>query len=240
MNGMIIYLITNLVNGKQYVGQTIRTIEDRWGNHLCKNSGCTAMRRAIEKYGKESFEIHEIDSAKTQSELDSKERFWIRELNTLSPNGYNLTSGGDHVTFTDETKDKLRAANIGRKHSKETRSRLSSILRTQWARGERKGHPISDKNKCLLANYVREHGSWNKGLPKELNPLTGKPKSQTTKDKISKSLSKPILCVETNTVFDSAQNATKELGIQFSNISRCLHGRSHTAGGYHWRWVNAV
>lgn len=237
---MIIYLITNLINGKQYVGQTIHTVQERWANHLCRKSGCTSLRRAIEKYGKDSFEIHPIDDAETQAELDEKERFWIKELNTLAPKGYNLTSGGDHVIFTEEVKNKIRLANTGRKCSEESKAKISEALRGQWARGERKGHAISDDRRYELAKYVKEHGSWNKGLPKELNHLTGKPKSQATKDKISKSLRKPILCVELDKTYDSAQSASKELGIQFSNISRCLHGRSHTAGGYHWRWIDGV
>lgn len=81
--------------------------------------------------------------------------------------------------------------------------------------------------------------AWNKGLPKELQPQYGKTKSKEQREKIAKTLSKPIICVETNTCYESAQIASKELGIQFSNISRCLHGRSHTAGGYHWRWYRA-
>lgn len=80
--------------------------------------------------------------------------------------------------------------------------------------------------------------AWNKGLPKELQPQYGKPKSKEQREKIAKTLSKPIICVETNTCYESTQIASKTLGIQFSNISRCLHGRSHTAGGYHWRWVS--
>ena len=234
---MIIYCVTNLVNGKQYVGQTIHTVQERWANHLCKNSGCVALKSAIRKYGKDNFEVRTIDEAKTQTELDDKERFWIKELDTLSPNGYNLTSGGDHVTFTEEVKNKIRVAITGKKHAEETKARISEAVREQWEQGVRKGHPIAEKNRHVLAEYVKEHGAWNKDLPKELNPLTGKPKSKETKDKISKALSKPILCVELNRVFESAQDASKELNIQFSNISRCLHGRGHTAGGYHWRWV---
>ena len=79
--------------------------------------------------------------------------------------------------------------------------------------------------------------AWNKGLPKELQPHYGKAQPIEVREKIAKTLSKAIVCVETNIVYDSAQQASKELGVQFSNISRCLHGGSHTAGGYHWRWA---
>lgn len=78
---------------------------------------------------------------------------------------------------------------------------------------------------------------WNTGLPKEQQPAYGHSPSQETRERIAKKLSKPVYCVELDKVFDSAQQASKELGIQFSNISRCLHGRGHTAGGYHWGWA---
>jgi hypothetical protein len=80
--------------------------------------------------------------------------------------------------------------------------------------------------------------AWNKGLPKECQPQYGKTKPKEVREKIAESLSKPIVCVETDVIFSSAQLASKMLQIQFSNISRCLHGRGHTAGGYHWRWLN--
>ena len=80
--------------------------------------------------------------------------------------------------------------------------------------------------------------AWNKGLPKELQPRYGKTRSVEEREKIAKTLSKPVFCVELNSIFGSAQEASKVLSIHFSNISRCLHGRGHTAGGFHWRWCN--
>lgn len=80
--------------------------------------------------------------------------------------------------------------------------------------------------------------AWNKGLPKECQPHYGKPMPKEQREKIAKTLSKPVECVELNMVFDSSQIASKILNIHFANISRCLHGRCHTAGGYHWRWIN--
>ena len=53
-----IYKITNLVNGKSYVGQTIRTIEERWKQHIKDSKGNKDdfyLHRAIRKYGKENF-----------------------------------------------------------------------------------------------------------------------------------------------------------------------------------------
>lgn len=70
---MIIYKITNKINGKLYVGQTIRPLKRRIWNHLCKTG--TAISSALRKYGIENFVIEEIDRAETKEELNKKEQY---------------------------------------------------------------------------------------------------------------------------------------------------------------------
>lgn len=91
---MIIYRVTNMVNGKQYIGQTTRTLEQRWKEHCSNGSKCTYLHNAIVKYGKENFKVEQIDIALDQEELDYKERQYINIYHTLVPNGYNLDTGG--------------------------------------------------------------------------------------------------------------------------------------------------
>ena len=83
-----------MVNGKQYVGQTTRTLEQRWKEHCRKSSQCTYLHYAIKKYGKENFKVEQIDIALDKEELDYKEQQHIKCYNTLAPNGYNLNTGG--------------------------------------------------------------------------------------------------------------------------------------------------
>ena len=85
-----------MVNGKQYVGQTSRTLEQRWREQCANNSQCTYLHNAISKYGKENFKVEQIDTALDQEELDYKEQRYIKYYNTLAPNGYNLESGGTY------------------------------------------------------------------------------------------------------------------------------------------------
>lgn len=92
---MKIYCIRNSVNGKCYIGQCTRSVELRWKEHKLLNGKCRAIENAIRKYGADVFSIEEIASAESQSELDTLERFWIAKLNTVSPNGYNLSGGGN-------------------------------------------------------------------------------------------------------------------------------------------------
>lgn len=89
---MEIYLITNLINNKQYVGQTVYTKEKRWSSHL---KGTLCVDKAIQKYGAENFKLETIEDVDTEESLDERERYWISELNTLVPNGYNIIPGGN-------------------------------------------------------------------------------------------------------------------------------------------------
>ena len=93
-----IYKITNKINGKIYVGQSI-DIEERWKQHEYKafntnsNAYNSAIHQAFRKYGVENFEYQVIELCSVE-ELDEKEIYWIDKLDTLSPNGYNILPGG--------------------------------------------------------------------------------------------------------------------------------------------------
>ena len=104
---MIIYKITNTVNGKIYIGQTKWKLEKRFRYHTYNCSGCVALRNALYKYGVENFTIEEIDCAESQSELDEKETYWIKHYNCIVPNGYNLKNGGSTPTYSEESKIRM-------------------------------------------------------------------------------------------------------------------------------------
>lgn len=92
-----IYKVTNKINGKIYIGQTIQSVKDRWYRH-CGKSGIskaelnTHFKRAILKYGKENFTIETIEMCDS-TELNDKEKFYISYYNSYI-NGYNSTIGG--------------------------------------------------------------------------------------------------------------------------------------------------
>lgn len=90
---MFIYKISNSINNKVYIGQTIRPIEKRFKRHINDAINYvldTHFARAIRKYGKENFYIEEIDRANDQEELNLKEQYWIRYYDSVN-NGYNET-----------------------------------------------------------------------------------------------------------------------------------------------------
>lgn len=128
-----IYLITNKHNGRRYVGQTTQTIAKRWMGH------CTDSNRyfnypivnALNKYGPDSFIVQElarVESADVFPWLNFLEPLYIKTYDTIKPNGYNLSPGGNHAPRHPDTRAKLSAAHKGRKYpspSAETRMKLS-------------------------------------------------------------------------------------------------------------------
>lgn len=104
-----------MVNGKQYVGQTTRTLEQRWREHCYQNQ--SVIDKVIKRYGKDNFTIELIDTAETLNELNSKEIYWIKYYKSKLPNGYNVADGGSGIPVpkTDSWKRKIGNANRGNK-----------------------------------------------------------------------------------------------------------------------------
>ena len=141
----VIYCLTNLINGKKYVGQTTRTIEERFREHAKTDS---FIGKAIRKYGRKNFKIEELEKCYSEEELNAAEIKWIKELDCKAPNGYNLTGGGAGVV-------NLLKVIIERRAKKMT---------------GRKGHPSFWKGKKMPAEScekmsVAKKGKapWNKG-----------------------------------------------------------------------------
>lgn len=98
-----IYVITNEINKKVYVGKTLKTIDKRWKQHCRdykKNRNCKRpLYSAMRKYGIENFSIREIEEC--DSDIASeRESFWINKFNSFK-NGYNATKGGDGKPYID-------------------------------------------------------------------------------------------------------------------------------------------
>lgn len=94
---MILYISTNTKNGKRYVGMTSGLLSKRIKDHkyMAGNGSNTAFHCAIRKYGIDSFVFEHIASSMTRPAMESAEKSLIVQENTRTPNGYNLTSGGD-------------------------------------------------------------------------------------------------------------------------------------------------
>jgi hypothetical protein len=125
---MYIYKITNKVNGKVYIGQSIRPIEQRFQRHIndaVNNILDTHFARAIRKYGKENFYIELVETCDNQTELNLREQYWIRKYDSIN-NGYNETDatskcgGNTYMSKTEsemkEISEKISKTKLGSKN----------------------------------------------------------------------------------------------------------------------------
>ena len=119
-----IYKITNKLNGKVYIGQSIN-IEKRWNQHINAKDNFV-IHNAIKKYGEENFKFEVLLECPAEM-LDVWERDMIALYDCISPNGYNLTEGGGRCKCSEETKKKMSEAHKGMHHSEETRLKMSNI-----------------------------------------------------------------------------------------------------------------
>jgi len=132
---MVIYKITNTINGKVYIGKTKNQVQRRWQNHvrLAKNGSTVALHLAIRKYGATNFSFEEIISVLNENDLDYFEIHFIKEFNSCLLNGghgYNMTFGGDGLSagfkHSQTTKDKMSSSRLGKKKSQAHKDALSA------------------------------------------------------------------------------------------------------------------
>lgn len=193
---MIIYKITNVLDNKVYIGQTIRTLKIRWNSHCCKSSTTTHIARAIKKHGKENFIIEQIDSASTIEELNEKEIYWINKYNSMDQSvGYNLRSGGENFIVSDVTRTRISKANLGKKKgplSDEHKSKISAFFKGRKNPGykKRSGYkrksPTPEQIEKMRERYTgRIHSEETKKKMSEVKK--GKVRSEEHKKNLSKS-----------------------------------------------------
>jgi group I intron endonuclease len=154
-----IYIVTNNLNDKQYVGQTT-VARNKIGHGLI-------ITEAYKKYGKDNFNYLPICSGiSNRTTLNYIERFWIKVMDTQYPNGYNIEEGGSTKGIvSDTTRQKLRVANLGKKLSVETKEKIA-LANT--------GRYPSEETKVKLKT----------ARSKQIPPMLGKITSEETKEKI--------------------------------------------------------
>lgn len=192
-----VYVLQNKLNGKVYVGQTVKKVAYRIADH---KKSLRPIGRAIRKYGFENFTCHENEVP--EPFLDNLEANLICLYDSLCPNGYNFESGGNLLKHHhSSSKEKMSASRKGKKQSQETRLKRSESMKGMphpWAKGKtnqgiqaaRKawiGMHHTNESKAIMSVLKKGKPAWNKGisLPPEKHPMFGKHHTEATKKKIS-------------------------------------------------------
>lgn len=212
---MLIYKVTNKINGKEYVGQTTQSLKERKRKHISKalNKGdIFYFHHALRKYGPENFSWEIIhDNIDNIDELNEFEIYYICYYNSFEK-GYNLTLGGK--------------SNAGFRHSEEAKKRISETLKG-------KHHSEETKRKISVANtgkapwLGKHHSKETRRKMSEINK--GKRLSKETRKRISESCkgrfagkNSPVakaVIINTN-YFDTMNEAAKAMNVTRLTIYR--------------------
>lgn len=214
---MIVYLITNRVNGKRYVGKTKRSLEQRWREHVTHSHGGSeemALYQAIRKHGAESFELSVLEECDDEDALDEAERKWIRELGTFRRE-YNMTEGGDGLK--------------GYRHTEATKRRMSESRRGEknhnWGKTHwRRQGPLKEITKLRISEA-------KKGVAIHSDEYKRRVAEQQYVKVVQYDLELNPLAT-----YLSLKDAEMITGIKFQGISRACRFPIRTAGGFKWRY----
>jgi len=262
-----IYVITNKINGKRYVGKTTNTIEWRWKQHLSSSLGkklsdnCT-IHKAIRKYGKENFTIEQIDIANSEEDINEKERFWIKKLDTFKKE-YNETLGGEGITLIDSDLVYETYMNTGNKMIKDTaeileinRGTVSKKLR-KYGIVYKEGQPrqfdyekvvklyleyksrqkVADLLNCSISVVTDACAAYNINM----REVGSKNKWDKQKKKVKKyDKETEELIKEYNSIAEAAEdidNNTYNLTSKRNSISAVCRNKRKTAYGFKWSFA---
>ena len=207
----LIYAITNLINGMQYVGQTINKLKRRIGHH--KKYNTSYLGNAIRQYGWENFKVDILEECKT-------------------PNGYNMTDGGNvpRGRVVSEHERKLRAEINPYKRAVrciDTGEIFPSVMSVE--RRFKVGHStisaVCRGKQITAAGYRFEYVE---------NPLSLEEKLRQPQ----KPHTRKVRCIELNQIFNTINEASKKCNTNASHITRVCRGQRFKAGGYHWQYVD--
>ena len=245
-----VYITTNHVNGKQYIGQRKYDKQGKWKEYL--GSGII-LSRAIEKYGLENFSKEIIEECKTKKILNDREIYWINYYNAVeSDNFYNIASGGDGgntiAGYTDDQRNLLSTklsnmrkgiVNIGKNNGNSRRVICINTMKVFDTINEASTYYNVDKDAiqqcCSDANKRKTAGEINgermiweyydENKNYEFVPFKRDYKY------------KQILCLDNNIIYNSVHEASKNTGCSIVGIRHCCTGYLKTTKGMHFSYV---
>lgn len=249
-----IYRHINKTNGFSYIGQTsFRLSKYRWGTAGHGYQTQPAFWSAIREFGWENFEHEILETGITSlKEANLREQYWIGYYHTWIGDpeckGYNTMRGGGNNWYiaSEETREKMRQAKLGKAHTDEYNEMLSQIeggrriICVETGEEYYSFGDVERKTKIRHVSEVCHHereiaGGYHWAFIDDLDwqnkfkQFIGKPRNITKKAK------RKVLCVETGEEFESIAAAKL---VHNGCITKALSGERELAAGYHWRYID--
>ena len=246
-----IYKITNKLNNKIYIGQTIKKRPtDRYSqhrylaNHLEQEKGINYLHRAMASDGLDNFYFEVIEQIEN-SLLNEREQYWIEYYNCIIPNGYNITKGGNGTlgysrSQSIEEREKRQQSNKNYYiNHPEAREKARQRTLELW-KDEEYRKKVTESNKKTYA----EHPELISRFCGENNPMYGKHHTEEALEKIRASAKKKKLKIaqlnkdtlEIIKIHDGVKDAERELGVSHGWISKAAK-QDKIAYGYRWKFI---
>ncbi len=220
-----IYITTNLINGKKYIGQKI--FDRHWKNYL--GSG-KKLKYAIKKYGKENFIREIIAIAYSKEELNNLEIVIINSHNAVVDDSYyNIAYGGGTNTglhFSEEHKNKISNSEKGKIASEETRLRISN---------SKKGIILSEEHKLKISRTISEKYKYEE----RYTPEQKRKRSEANKGAKNPSARAVVQFNLNGNYINTYATAVEAYNITKTppdGISKCCKGKQLTSGGFRWMY----
>lgn len=261
-------------SGKVYIGITSQSPEKRWRNGKGYEKN-TYFYKAICKYGWDNIKHEIIAINLSKSDACALERELIEKHKAQNPEkGYNNSVGGEFGSYgaklSDEARRNISEGHKGKKHSEETKQKLS-VMRMGENNPNFGKHPSEEtlekqrkiqkevhsrpeykekqrarmkqlweneefRKKISEANKGEKNYFYGKHLTGEAAGFYGKHHTNSSKEKLRESHSKPIICIETQIIYPSATVAEALFSVAHSSIHHVLNKPNKTSCGYHWEY----
>lgn len=226
-----IYIIKNSCSPKVYIGQTVRTIERRFYEHLTRDKE-NKLGEAFDKHGRDNFWVEELEYVLDDTQLSEREIYWINKYDSYK-HGYNMTLGGETSSYAVE-----KCKKPVEKRDKDNYSLIKifpSLIEAALSVSTNYNEALEHRKNIGACCHKKIHEAygyrWN---------FVGE--EQDISEKFSKR-KKAILMCDKNTgkairQFDSAKAASIYLDkTNGSHITACCKGKLPSAYGYRWRYV---
>lgn len=229
MNGDYTVYMHIAPNGKKYIGITKQKPVKRWlhGKGYQKQE---YFFNAILKYGWDNLKHQILIEGLTREQAEEKEKEYIKKYKTnIRKYGYNIENGGRLQKVSQETKEKLRLANLGKRHSQETCEKLRELERQRWLDSEYRDNQVKKR---------LGKPPWNKGKKTSLEVREKQRNVKLGKYVGSKHWNaKKIINLDTGEIYESVGLAAKHFNVaNGSHIVQVCKGIRNIAYGYRWAY----